>query len=359
LILSVSYTQLSYKPEAARKAVVSRRMVKRVGMAVKAAEKQDGGGVRGVPLGRAAGNGGEGRLAPNSPVAIGLVAELTGRDRVDAGSRAEGGRGEELDTLAWQRVFVEAAALGVCRVRLLDAQLSGGAPRPRGDLVDLVAHAREAGLNPCLATSGVGISTRTMRNLWEAGLVDIEIAMGDADAVSADRMAGQRGVFQRRHALAVEAVRLGLPLTVSFVANHDSISRIAAMVDLAQRMKAKRVVIVDVCGGGGLAGPAVGAAPTLDQTRHAMEEVERLRRIHGSRITIAVRLPGFAVDSSAGHPQPAIHVTASGAVRLVGTGDVRSGSRSRNVRDDPLAVIVASSSFCSPACQRTEASDVV
>ena len=35
------------------------------------------------------------------------------------------------------------------------------------------------------------------------------------DAVSADRIAGYKGAFQRKHALATEAVRLGLMLTIN------------------------------------------------------------------------------------------------------------------------------------------------
>jgi pyrroloquinoline quinone biosynthesis protein E len=278
-----------------------------------------------------------------------LVAELTGRPC--GGSRSDAGRGDELDALAWRGVFEGAAKCGLRRVRLLDARFSGGAPRSQNDLVDLVAHAREAGLAPCLATSGVGLSTRTMRNLWEAGLADIEIAMGDVDAVRADRMAGQRGAFQRRHALAAEAIRLGLPLTVSFVACDDGIGRIAAMVDLALRMKAKRVAVVDARDGEGLAGPCVGAAPTPDQMRHAAHELERLRGIHSGRIVIASRLLDFTVDRNAGRQLLPIHVTVSGEVRLVGADD----GQSWNVRDKSFAAIVASwPGLIGEARQRTE-----
>ena len=56
---------------------------------------------------------------------------------------------------------------------------------------------------------------------------------GRATRTSADRIAGYRGAFQRKRALAAEAVRLGLPLTVNLVVHRANIERIGAMVELA------------------------------------------------------------------------------------------------------------------------------
>jgi pyrroloquinoline quinone biosynthesis protein E len=315
-------------------------VAKQVGMASEITENQ--GRDVDMPPGQAFEMGAGERFLSSRSAPVELVVDLNSLPRADL--RANGG-GDLLDTLAWQRVFVEAAALDVRRARLLDARFSGEAlnpraSRPRGDLIDLVAHAREAGLNPCLATFGVGLSTRVMRNLWEAGLADIEIAMGDADAVSADRMAGQRGAFQRRHALAAEAVRLGLPLAVRFVLCHDKVGGIEAMVDLALRMKANRVIMADVRDDDGLSGPLVGPALPLDQVRRIVDEIERLRRLHGSRLAIAARLPGLGKDESTGGQTLAIRATASGEVRL--GDDMTSGDGSWNVRDNPLSMIVAS-----------------
>ena len=121
---------------------------------------------------------------------------------------------------------------------MLHVHLSGGEPGARRDLVDIAAHAREAGLYTNLITSGVGITTRTLRDLWEAGLDHVQVSIQDSDAVSADRIAGYRGAFQRKHALAAEAVRLGLPLTVNLVVHRANIERIGDMVDLALALKA-------------------------------------------------------------------------------------------------------------------------
>ena len=64
--------------------------------------------------------------------------------------------------------------------------------------------------------------------------------------MSADHIAGYRGAFQRKHALAAEAVRLGLLLTVNLVVHRANIERISAMVDLALALKAARIEIAHV-----------------------------------------------------------------------------------------------------------------
>src|SRR5688572_16704938 len=141
---------------------------------------------------------------------------------------------DELDTATWARVFGEASALGVLQVHL-----SGGEPGARRDLVEIAASAREAGLYTNLITSGVGITTRTMRDLWEAGLDHVQLSIQDSDAVSADHIAGYKGAFQRKHALATQAVRLGLMLTVNFVVHRANIGCISKMVDLAVAHRAR------------------------------------------------------------------------------------------------------------------------
>src|SRR5436853_1389527 len=114
---------------------------------------------------------------------IGLLAELTHRCPLGcpycSNPLALEKREDELDTATWARVFTEAAALGVLQVHL-----SGGEPAARRDLPEIAASAREAGLYTNLITSGVGVPTRTIRDLWEAGLDQVQISIQDSDAVA-------------------------------------------------------------------------------------------------------------------------------------------------------------------------------
>ena len=176
---------------------------------------------------------------------LGLLAELTHRCPLGcpycSNPLALEPRDCELDAATWSRVFKEAVGLGVMHVHL-----SGGEPGARRDLVDIAANAREAGLYTNLITSGVGITTRTMRDLWEAGLDHVQVSIQDADAVSSDHIAGYRGACQRKHALSAEAVRLVLPITVTLVVHRANIGRIGEMVDLALKLKASRFEIAHV-----------------------------------------------------------------------------------------------------------------
>jgi pyrroloquinoline quinone biosynthesis protein E len=268
-----------------------------------------------------------------------LLAELTHRCPLGcpycSNPLALESRNDELDAATWARVFNEAAALGVEQVHL-----SGGEPGARRDLVDIAAHAREAGLYTNLMTAGVGITTRTMRDLWEAGLDQVQVSIQDADAVSADYIAGYRGAFQRKRALAVEAVRLSLPLTVNLVVHRANIGRIAAMVDLALRLKASRIEIAPVQYYGWALMNRSALIPTAEQVARAVAEVDELRRRHQSRIVIDAAAP----DYHARLPKPGVggcswyslNVTPSGRVLPCHAAESIPGLEFWNVRDRSL-----------------------
>jgi hypothetical protein len=93
--------------------------------------------------------------------------------------------GRELTTAEWQRVFREAAELGV-----LHAGLSGGEPLQRADLPELVAAAREAGLYTNLITSAAGLNEARLGQLKAAGLDNIQISFQSDEELAANRIAG-------------------------------------------------------------------------------------------------------------------------------------------------------------------------
>jgi pyrroloquinoline quinone biosynthesis protein E len=273
------------------------------------------------------------------PRPLSLLAELTHRCPLGcpycSNPLALEQHNDELDTATWARVFAEAAALGVLHVHL-----SGGEPGARRDLVDIAAHAREAGLYTNLITSGVGITTRTMRDLWEAGLDHVYVSIQDADAVSADRIAGYRGAFQRKYALAAEAVRLGLPLTVNLVVHRANIGRIAAMVDLALGLKASRIEIVHVQYYGWALKNRSALMPTAEQVTRAVAEVEELRQLHQGRIGIDAVVPDYdarpAKACAGGWGRRSLNVTPSGRVLPCHAAESIPDLEFWNVRDHSL-----------------------
>ena len=277
---------------------------------------------------------------------LGLLAELTHRCPLGcpycSNPLALEKRDDELDTATWSRVFGEAAGLGVLQVHL-----SGGEPGARRDLVEIAASAREAGLYTNLITSGVGVTTRTMRDLWEAGLDHVQVSIQDLDAVSADHIAGYKGAFQRKHALAAEAVRLGLMLTINLVVHRANIERIGAMVDLALALKASRIEIAHVQYYGWALKNRAALMPTREQVERAAAEVEALRRRHQGRIVIDAVVP----DYHARFPKPCVggwgrrslNVTPSGKVLPCHAAETIPGLEFWNVRDHSLADIWTSS----------------
>src|ERR1700760_734131 len=100
---------------------------------------------------------------------LGLLAELTHRCPLGcpycSNPLALDSRHDELDTATWARVFKEAAAPGV-----LQGPLSGGEPASRRDIVEITTSAREAGLYSNLITSGVGVTSKLLHALADAGL---------------------------------------------------------------------------------------------------------------------------------------------------------------------------------------------
>jgi pyrroloquinoline quinone biosynthesis protein E len=270
-------------------------------------------------------------LAADKPLY--LLAELTHRCALGcpycSNPLALEPRDDELDAATWARVFGEAKTLGIQCVHL-----SGGEPGMRRDLVDIAAHAREAGLHTRLVTSGVGISARTLRDLWEAGLEQVEVSFQDADAVASDRIAGSHGAFQRKHAFAAEAVRLGLPLTINLVAHRTNIAGIANLVDLALGLKARGVEIVHLQHRGWALKNGAALTPNAVQMVRAAAEVEELRRQYQGRIVIDTLAPD-------GHErvQRFLTITPSGRVLPWPAAESFPDGRLGNVRDHSLADI--------------------
>jgi PqqA peptide cyclase len=277
---------------------------------------------------------------------LGLLAELTHRCPLGcpycSNPMALESRANEIDTATWARVFVEAADLGVLQVHL-----SGGEPTARRDIVEITAAAHRASLYTNLITSAVGLTEKKLAALAEARLDHVQISIQDADAVSADRIAGYEGAYARKRALAREVVGLGIMLTVNAVIHRANIDRIAAMVEQAVALGASRVEIAHVqYYGWGLANRAK-LMPTRQQVERAVGCVEVLRQRYQSIIVIDAVLP----DYFARYPKPcmggwgrrSLNVSPSGKVLPCHAAETIPGLEFWSVREHSLADIWHSS----------------
>jgi pyrroloquinoline quinone biosynthesis protein E len=251
-------------------------------------------------------------------------------------------RASELDTPTWARVFAEAAALGVLQVHL-----SGGEPGARRDLVALTAAAHAAGLYTNLITSAVGITTATLQKLGEAGLDHVQISIQDSLPASADHIAGYKGAFARKRALAAEVVALKIPLTVNAVMHRANIDRIEDMVALALSLGASRVEIAHAQYYGWALKNRAALMPTAAQVARAAAAVEELRVRHHGEIVIDAVVPDYYArlpkPCVGGWGRRSLNVTPAGKVLPCHAAESIPGLEFWSVREHSLADIWANS----------------
>jgi len=274
-----------------------------------------------------------------APRPLGLLAELTHRCPLGcpycSNPLALEPRTDELDTETWARVFAEASALGVLQVHL-----SGGEPGARRDLVEITQAAHDAGLYTNLITSAVGITNATLGKLSDAGLDHVQVSIQDNDAASADHIAGYKGAYTRKEALAAEVTRLGIPLTVNAVMHRANIDHVEGMVALALKLGAKRVEIAHVQYYGWALKNRGQLMPTREQVDRAVTAVERLRGAHKGQIVIDAVVPDyyarFPKACVGGWGRRSLNVTPSGKVLPCHAAESIPGLDFWNVRERSL-----------------------
>ncbi len=278
----------------------------------------------------------------SAPAPFALLAELTHRcplacpycsnplelDRKD----------EELATADWIRVFEQAAELGI-----LQLHLSGGEPATRADLVELVAAAARAGLYTNLITSGIGLDPSRLTALAQAGLDHLQLSIQDTQSDNADRIAGLRGSHQRKRAFAAQVVAAGLPLTVNAVLHRGNLARMAAMVDEAIAMGARRIELAHAQYYGWAARNREALMPDMADALACRDAVAGLRERTSGQITIDYVPP----DHFARYPKPcmngwgrqSLNVTPRGLVLPCHAAQTIPGLSFWNVREHSLAEI--------------------
>jgi pyrroloquinoline quinone biosynthesis protein E len=277
-----------------------------------------------------------------APRPLGLLAELTHRCPLGcpycSNPIALEGRSDELDTATWARVFGEAAALGVLQVHL-----SGGEPAARRDLAEITKAAHDAGLYTNLITSAVGLTKETFGKLSDAGLDHVQISIQDNDPGTADHIAGYKGAYARKQALAAEVTRLGIPLTVNAVMHRANIDHVAEMVALALSLGAKRVEIAHVQYYGWALKNRTQLMPTREQVERAVKAVEALRLRHHGQIVIDAVVPDYYARYPkacvGGWGRRSLNVTPSGKVLPCHAAESIPNLDFWNVREHSLADI--------------------
>lgn len=187
----------------------------------------------------------------------------------------------ELDTATWERVFNEAADLGV-----LQLHLSGGEPASRRDLTELVAAARSAGLYTNLITSGIGLTEKRLEALDKAGLDHVQLSLQGTTPEMADEIGGYRGGFKRKMQVADWIGRIGFPLTLNAVLHRRNLHQLPRALEMAVDMGARRIEVATVQFHGWALKNLAALMPTQEQAREATRIVAEARRRLKGRLVV-------------------------------------------------------------------------
>ncbi len=220
---------------------------------------------------------------------------------------------DELETQDWIRVIREAAALGVLHIHF-----SGGEPAARRDLEELTAAARDAGLYSNLITSGIGLTEKRLKALADAGMDHVQLSIQGVDREMADLVAGYKGGFERKMAVAEWVRSEGIPLTVNAVCHRRNMDRLEDMIALAVTLGARRLEVATVQFHGWAELNKAQLMPTREQAEAATRIVEEAReRLKGSLVIDYV-----PADYHAKFPKPCMGGWARIGINIDPTGRV-------------------------------------
>ena len=203
-------------------------------------------------------------------------------------------RASELSTEVWSRVFREAAEAGV-----LQADLTGGEPLARTDIVDLVRAARDTGLYVNLITSGLPLDEAKLAALVEAGLDHIQLSFQGAHEDIANEISGTRSHSQKLRVLEwLKSYRVAV--TLNFVIHRRNIDQLQEMLALAESSSATRIEFANVQYYGWAFANRENLLPTRQQLDRSVEFLNREQE----RLQGKIRVEFVVPDYYAKYPKP-------------------------------------------------------
>jgi PqqA peptide cyclase len=246
-------------------------------------------------------------------------------------------RANELTTETWSRVFKEAAELGV-----MQADLTGGEPLARTDILDLVRAARTAGLYVNLITSGMPLDEARLAKLIEAGLDHLQLSFQGASEEIAAEISGTKSHPQKLRVLEwLKQVRVAV--TLNFVIHRNNIGQIEQMLALAESSSATRVEFANVQYYGWAFANRERLLPTRAQLDRSIETLKSAQE----RLRGKIRIEYVVPDYYAKYPKPCIGgwgrklmlITPTGETLPCHAAQIIPGLHFENVKDRSLREI--------------------
>jgi pyrroloquinoline quinone biosynthesis protein E len=277
--------------------------------------------------------------APAKPLA--LIAELTHRCPLHcvycSNPLEMENRDRELPTAVWSRVFREAATAGA-----LQADLTGGEPLARPDIVELVRAARSAGLYVNLITSGLPLDETRLAHLVDAGLDHMQLSFQGAREEIAAEISGTKA---HPHKLRVLdwVKRHRVALTLNFVIHRRNIDQLPDMLALAETSSATRVEFANVQYYGWAFANREQLLPTREQLARSVELLKKAQERLRGKIRIEFVVPDYYAKypkaCMGGWGRKMVLVTPSGAVLPCHAAQIIPGLSFENVRERNLREI--------------------
>jgi radical SAM protein with 4Fe4S-binding SPASM domain len=117
--------------------------------------------------------------------------------------------------------------------------LSGGEPLVRPDVLDLAAHARDAGLAVSLATNGTLVDADLARGIAASGIRRVAVSLDGADPETHNALRRQPGSFEAALAGCRNLLRAGLELQVNCTVTRHNAHQLPEIHDLAVALRAR------------------------------------------------------------------------------------------------------------------------
>jgi PqqA peptide cyclase len=265
-------------------------------------------------------------MNPTTPTPLALIAELTHRcplhcvycsNPLELNSRTN-----ELSTEAWEKVFGEAAELGV-----LQADFTGGEPLARPDILELVEAARAAGLYVNLITSGLPLDESRLENLVTAGLDHFQLSFQGARPEVASEISGTTTHPQKLRVLEWLS-RHRIAVTLNFVIHRRNIHQIEEMLAIAEASCATRVEFANVQYYGWAFANRDNLLPTRRQLDSSLETLKRAQQ----RLRGKMRIEYVVPDYYARFPKACMGGWGRKLMLIVPSGDVLPCHAARIIR---------------------------
>jgi pyrroloquinoline quinone biosynthesis protein E len=281
--------------------------------------------------------------ATSNPLA--LIAELTHRCPLHcvycSNPQELQTREMELSTSDWSRVFQEAANLGV-----LQADLTGGEPLARTDILELVRAARAAGLYVNLITSGLPLDEARLDALVAAGLDHFQLSFQGATEEIAEEISGGKTHAQKLRVLDWLKTRR-VAVTLNFVVHRRNIDQLEKMLGIAESSSATRVEFANVQYYGWAFANRAALLPTRQQLDNSLVVLKQAQERSRGKIRVEYVVP----DYYAKYPKACVGGWGRKLVLIAPNGDalpchaakVIPGLSFENVKNRSLSEIWSSS----------------